>query len=74
VILYLFSHFLSDLDSNADRLGYTYEYGLLMYRIRSEADAVTIKYGYFFGYRVKATFIHITHVVTFKHPTSPNFN
>ena len=58
-----------------------YECGLLRLRIRvdvyciqSESDVVNIRYGYFFGYRVKATFTHITRVVTFEHPMNPNFN
>jgi len=69
-ILYLFSHFLSDSDSNMDRLKYKCEYGLLllqiridMCQIRSEPDADNVEYGCFFRYRVKATFIHITYVV-----------
>jgi hypothetical protein len=68
-------------DSNTNRLGYINEYGLLrlqiqidVYRIRSEPDAVNIRYRYFFRYRVKATFTHITRLVTFEHPTSSNFN
>ena len=70
LILYLFSHFLSDSDSNMDRLIYKCEYGLLllqiridMCQIRSEPDADNVEHGCFFRYRVKATFIHITYVV-----------
>jgi len=66
--LYLFSHFLSDSDMNTDRLRYRYECRLfqlrirldMMSRIQRELDADNVEHGYFFGYRVKAIFIHIT--------------
>ena len=45
-----------------------------VYCIQSESDVVNIRYGYFLRYRVKATFTHITRVVTFEHPMNPNFN
>jgi hypothetical protein len=45
-----------------------------VYRIRSGPDVDNVEHGYFFGYRVKAIFIHITCVVTFEHPMSPKFN
>jgi hypothetical protein len=53
----------SDMYTNADCFG-----RIDVYRIRSEPDAVNIIYRYFLGYRVKATFSHIIHVVTFEHP------
>ena len=53
--------------------------GLLRLRIQIDVDqygaiVVTIEHGYFFEYRVKATFIHITCVITIEHSTSSNFN
>ena len=51
-------------------MGYKYKSGFLrlriqidMYRIQSEPNADHVKYGCFFGYQVKVTFIHITDVV-----------
>jgi len=80
-MLYLFSHFLSDSDSNTDSLGYKYGFELLrlriridVYRIRSEPDADHVGHGCLFGYRVKTTFIHIAHVVTLEHHKIPNSN
>ena len=80
LILYLFSHFLSDSDSNTDNLGYKYAYGLLwlriridVYQIRSEPDADNIGHGCFFGYRVKATVVHITGAVTISTPYDSKF-
>ena len=81
LILYLFLQFLSDSDSNTDTLAYIYECGYLwlqiridLYLIPSKPIVVNIIYGYFCGYRVKTTlFTHITRVLTFEHPTRPNF-
>ena len=45
-----------------------------MYRIQSEPDADPVGHRCLFGYLVKATFIHIAHVVALKHTKIPNFN
>ena len=40
----------------------------------SEPDADHVKYVYLFGYQAKATFIHITSLVTLEHPKTPKLN
>ena len=45
-----------------------------MCQIPSDPNEDDVKHEYSFKYRVKATFVNITYVITFEHHTSPNLN